>query len=108
MSSAALAQVCEFDFMRCEKCGRIITKPEMQIAIGAEGTGKACPCGGMKYTPIDLPWWGWGLPRVWAFAWQRVRSQSLSETFRRSPANPEHDHAMRVVKDELAQLQEKR
>jgi len=107
MSSAALSQVCQFDFMRCEKCGRLVTKLEIARAL-ENGTGQPCPCGGMKLRPINLPWWGWLLPRVWVFAWQRVRSQSLQETLRRAPAPPEHDQTMRVVDDELGQLPEGR
>lgn len=113
MSSAALSQVCDYDFMRCEKCGRVVTKPEVLRAIGdgtAAGTGKPCPCGGMKLTPIDLPWWGWLLPRVWVFAWQRIRSQSLRQTFSRNP--PPDDTVRRPqmghVDDELEQLPERR
>jgi hypothetical protein len=83
MSSAALSSLCEFDFMQCEKCGRVATKPEIVLALGPDGTGQPCPCGGMKLRPVNLPWWGWLLPRVWVFAWQRVRSQSLQETLRR-------------------------
>lgn len=74
MSAApSIQHVCEYDFLRCQKCGRLITKIEMARAIGPGGDGKACPCESMKYQPTNLPWWGWLLPRVWVFAMQRLR-----------------------------------
>ena len=106
MSGAALSQVCQFDFMRCEKCGRLVTKPEIVRAL-ENGTGQPCPCGGMKLQPMNLPWWGWLLPRVWAFAWERIRSQNIRETLRREPAGPEHDNHAHAD-DELEQLPERR
>jgi hypothetical protein len=73
MARAALSAVCEFDFMRCQKCGRIATKLEIARALGTHGTGQPCPCGAMKLQPTNLPWWGWLLPRVWVFAVARLR-----------------------------------
>jgi hypothetical protein len=63
-----------YDFYRCGKCGRLVTQPEMQRAVGVGGTGRACPCGSLRYSPINLPWWGLLLPRVWHFALARVRA----------------------------------
>lgn len=70
---AALSQMCAYDFMKCAKCGRLCTKPEIVVALGVGGTGQACPCGSMRYQPTNLPWWGWLLPRVWQFAYWRLR-----------------------------------
>jgi hypothetical protein len=66
--------ITDFDFYKCAGttgCGRIITKPEMEKALAT--TGKPCPCGGQNFSPIDLPWYGWVLPRVWYFAYLRLR-----------------------------------
>lgn len=68
-----IQRVCDFDFLRCQKCGRIVTKLQMQRAIGDGGDGRACPCGSLKYSPANLPWYGWFWPRVWVFACQRLR-----------------------------------
>lgn len=76
MSGAALQTLCDYDFMRCQKCGALVTKIQMETAIGAGGTGQACACGSLKYQPTNLPWWGWLLPRVLAFAWKRLRGQA--------------------------------
>ena len=61
------------DFWRCYNCGRLCTTPEMNKALGVGGSGQACPCGSMRYTPSNIPWWGWFLPRVWKFAFLRIR-----------------------------------
>ena len=66
----------EFDFYRCvgeSGCRRIITAPEM-----AEGmrTGAPCPCGGLRFAPSNLPWYGWFLPRVWKFGYLRLRREA--------------------------------
>lgn len=81
MSGAApdIRHVCDFDFMRCRKCGRLMTKPEMEraICIGAggtvAGTGLACPCGSLGYLPTNPRGLEWLLPRVVTFAWARVQ-----------------------------------
>lgn len=63
-----------FDFYICTKCQRICTAVEMQKALGINpSVGSPCPCGGHKFSPTNLPWWGWFLPRVWTFAVDRVR-----------------------------------
>jgi hypothetical protein len=61
------------DFWHCEKCGRLCTKLEMDGALGLTPRASACPCGGLKFSPTNLPWWGWVLPRVWIFALHRAR-----------------------------------
>lgn len=70
--SADASQLTDFDFHQCQRCRRIITKPEM-LTIPANGS--PCPCGGVRFSPINLPWWGWLIPRVLAFAWQRIRGR---------------------------------
>ena len=92
MESAALTKLVDYDFMKCEKCGRIVTKPEVLVAIGPGGNGQACPCGSMKFLPMNLPWWGWFLPRVWKFAYHRVKEQGIRETLRRAPKVEEVNH----------------
>jgi len=51
----------------------LVTKLEVLAAVGPGGTGQACPCGALKYSPTNLPWWGWFLPRVLVFAVKRLR-----------------------------------
>lgn len=60
------------DFYRCDRCRRLVTQPEMVRALGPDGTGSACPCGGVKYRPTNLTARERLLPRVWAFAWARA------------------------------------
>lgn len=79
MISAAAHEVigqAAFDFYKCLKCGRVCTQPEMMVALGPGGSGKVCPCGGLRYSPINLPWLAWCLPRVLSFAWKRIRGQA--------------------------------
>jgi len=71
-----VSQLCEYDFMRCGKCGRLMTKPEMQKALGNGSTGQPCPCGSQKYLPVNLKWTDWVRPRVWTFAYQRLRGRA--------------------------------
>jgi hypothetical protein len=65
----------DYDFYKCKKCGRLITRIEEMLAFvpGTKHYGHICPCGSQKYSPTNLPWWGWLLPRVWKFAWLRIR-----------------------------------
>lgn len=62
----------KYDFYQCQRCYRICTSDELSRALGKHGTGSACPCGGMKYSPVNLPWYGLCWPRVWAPAWRRL------------------------------------
>jgi hypothetical protein len=62
--------------MRCGKCGRLITKLEMQRALQPKGHGEACPCGSRKYLPVNLSWHHWLLPRVLRFAYLRLRGRA--------------------------------
>ena len=72
-----------FDFYRCDRCGRLCTQPEMMRALGREGTGHVCPCGGLKYRPTNLRWFERSYPRVWTFAWQRAHDLGWLELRRR-------------------------
>lgn len=60
-----------FDFYRCGKCNGLVTKP--QIARALAQTGEACSCGALKFSPTNPLWWEYFLPRVWSFAWLRIR-----------------------------------
>jgi hypothetical protein len=60
-----------FDFYRCGKCNGLITKPEMSDAL--DRSGKPCRCGALKFSPTNPLWWEYFLPRVWVFAWMRVK-----------------------------------
>src|SRR3990167_390531 len=71
---AAFEALCMYDFMKCQKCGRLCTKPEMERGLGRHGTGSVCPCGSMKYAPVNPPAWAFLLPRVLAFAGRRFWS----------------------------------
>lgn len=59
-----------YDFMKCQKCGRLITKPEIDEKLAS---GNICPCGSLKYSPVNILWWQWVFPRVWKFAYLRAR-----------------------------------
>lgn len=60
----------DYDFYKCDKCGRLITLVEEKRACS---TGKICPCGSPRYRPANMSWWHWFLPRVWIFALLRIR-----------------------------------
>lgn len=60
--------LCDFDFMKCQKCGRICTNTEVVAAIGPGGHGKICPCGSLKYSPYQIAWRDYGLPQVVRYA----------------------------------------
>ncbi len=62
--------VDSFDFYQCKKCGRLITHIESLRNIPK---GKICPCGSLKFGPIDPKWFQYFLPRVMWFAVQRMR-----------------------------------
>jgi hypothetical protein len=77
MLEEAIAEVDResFDFYRCNRCGRLITKLE-EIAAFTPGhpmEGRICPCGSTHYRPANMAWWDWIWPRVWRFAWFRWR-----------------------------------
>lgn len=72
MNAVPATALCDYDFLQCKRCGRICTKPEVDRALGPLGTGQVCKCGSIKYSPINLPWWGVFLPRVWSFAVNRL------------------------------------
>lgn|GEM_PF-4903131 len=73
----AKAQVGEsdYDFYRCEKCGHLITRIDeiRAFTAGTKTHGRICECGCRKYRPVNMPWWAWFLPKVWRFAWLRIR-----------------------------------
>lgn len=79
--------LCEFDFMQCQKCGRICTNTEAETALGPAGTGEICPCGSLKYSPHQIEWHEYVLPQVIRYARaklgftdQAVRSDLWLET----------------------------
>lgn len=74
-AQGAIGQV-RADFWTCMKCRRLCTGIEMMKALGIGGNGTACPCGSQHYYPANLPWWGWFLPRVWVFAYRRIRKEA--------------------------------
>jgi len=66
----------EYDFYRCigrSGCGRVITGPEMKAGIR---TGSVCPCGGLKFSPINIRWYHWFNSRVLKFAYLRLRGRA--------------------------------
>jgi len=69
----------DYDFYRCYGCRRLITKLDEQAAqrgeLGLRGEMLAiiCPCGSTKYSPANMLWYHWLLPRVWKFAFLRAR-----------------------------------
>lgn len=63
------------DFSRCSRCHRLCTLPETLAAIRTGGDGNICPCGSRKYQLCNPPWYAIFLPRVWSFAWKRVRGR---------------------------------
>ena len=60
-----------WDFYRCHECGYLITAIEMAVAINV--TGRPCPCGARMFSPANVRWYHWFLPRVLYFAYQRLR-----------------------------------
>ncbi|RPJ54957.1 MAG: hypothetical protein EHM23_27685 [Acidobacteria bacterium] len=60
----------DYDFYACDKCGRLITLLDERES---RRTGVLCPCGSRKYRPTNMSWYHWFLPRVWHFAYLRVR-----------------------------------
>jgi len=62
-----------YDFWRCHRCQRLVTKVEEHALMA---TGKFCPCGSDRAHPANLPWYGWFLPRVWVFAYLRLRGRA--------------------------------
>ena len=67
----------EYDFYRCEKCRRLCTKLEWDAAMGLHGTGRVCPCGGIKFSPSNVTWRDYVLPQVIRYA--RAGSSDRSE-----------------------------
>ncbi len=61
----------DFDFYRCYKCHRLITRVEEILAFtpGSKTEGVVCGCGSKKYMPSNPVWWEYLLPRVLRFAW---------------------------------------
>lgn len=62
-----------YDFYNCDKCGRLITKLDEMKAIAR---GEVCKCGSRKYHPANMSWYHWALPRVWVFAYLRLRGEA--------------------------------
>ncbi len=59
-----------YDFYKCAKCGRLITHPE---SLDNTAKGSVCPCGGLKFSPINIRWFQYFLPRVIWFSLLRWR-----------------------------------
>lgn len=77
--AAAEVQRDIFDFYCCHKCGRLITKLEESEAFtpGHKRAGTMCvACGSKEYRPANMRWFHWGLPRVWRFAYYRMRGMA--------------------------------
>ncbi len=51
------------------KCNGLITHMQMEDLVP---TGKVCPCGGLKYAPVDAKWYQFFIPRVLQFAFYRI------------------------------------
>jgi len=64
--------LCEFDFMKCLKCGRVCTNTEVTAAIEPGGDGAVCPCGSLKYGPYQVAWRDYALPQVIRYARERL------------------------------------
>lgn len=75
-SAAQVLGEVRADFWRCYNCKRLITKPEMDRALGVDGTGIACPCQSSRYTPANVPWYGFLIPRVLRFGFDRLRGKA--------------------------------
>lgn len=65
---------CTYDFYRCDRCAALVTKPQMAAGITDVSKGiRICPCGGLQFHPTNPKVWEFlCLPRVWAFAAQRL------------------------------------
>lgn len=70
----------EDDFYRCVTCHRLLTQPELRGRFARLTTADTglCPCGSVQFRPTNLRLTDWALPRVWAFAGQRLRDLGLS------------------------------
>jgi DNA-directed RNA polymerase subunit RPC12/RpoP len=65
----------DYDFYRCYKCGRLITRVDeiLFFAEASKTAGQPCPCGSKKYMPTNPLWWEYLLPRTIRFAYYRIR-----------------------------------
>jgi len=64
----------DFDFYRCYKCGRLITRYEEMKAfsVKAKKPGSICVCGSPKYSAANPRWYEFLLPRVIYFSCLRI------------------------------------
>lgn len=64
----------DYDFYRCYKCNRLITRVDEIEAFskGSTHKGSICPCGSPKYSPGNPIWYEYLLPRVIRFAILRI------------------------------------
>lgn len=67
-----------YDFYRCGRCNGLITQLQLVAAMHQGKALRICPCGGLKFSPTNPLWYEYGLPRVWAFAWQRARALGVA------------------------------
>jgi hypothetical protein len=65
----------DFDFYRCYKCHRLITRVDeiLFFTPNSKTAGEVCKCGSKKYTPTNPKWWEYFLPRTIRFAYYRIR-----------------------------------
>lgn len=63
-----------YDFYRCNACHRLLTKLEEFETFDPTSSrfGQVCPCGYRRYSPTNMTWNEWLLPRVWKFAFVRI------------------------------------
>jgi hypothetical protein len=68
----------DFDFYRCYKCGRLITRIDEMVAFSKKSKtkGNICHCGSPKYSPANPKWNEYFLPRVIFFALMRITGQA--------------------------------
>ncbi len=62
----------DFDFYRCARCRRLITRVEELMAKQGRYGGAICRCGSFRFSPVNMRWFHWFLPRVWIFAALRL------------------------------------
>jgi DNA-directed RNA polymerase subunit RPC12/RpoP len=68
----------DYDFYRCYKCHRLITRVDeiLFFTANSKTAGKVCPCGSMKYQPANPRWFEYFLPRTIRFAYHRIRGNA--------------------------------
>jgi hypothetical protein len=90
------------DFYRCQKCFRLCTLAEMVDALSPGGTGRACPCGSLKYGPAVATWRDYPLPQVIRFS--RLQFGPDADTLLRHDLDTEMDAEEPALTDEAKAL----